>query len=223
MAFTIRKTSEMKATGDLILLYGKPGVGKTYFAASLEKPLVLDVDRGAKSLKDFDNVGYVEICSTNDLKEAIMNLENNTQGFKTIIVDTITSLESMFLYERSLHSKTDTPQMQDYGKIKYFLEGVIVKLKALTNKGVDVVFIAHEQLIQESQPDGSFVFVLHPDLREKSMTHLESQADEIIYMKKKDEKRMLLLHGTSAITAKTRTLGKRSCSAEQYIKTKQEK
>jgi hypothetical protein len=84
-----------------ILIYGRPGTGKTTFISTCPKPvLLLDIgERGALSIKDTEQLFYL---SVNNWVEFLKTLDQiKTQigaaGIATIGVDTISSLQEMIV------------------------------------------------------------------------------------------------------------------------------
>lgn len=220
---SIKTSEEIEKKGEAFVIYGKPGAGKTTFCGDLEKVFVIDADDGVVALKGKKGIVYATVKTESDVKQAIAFVKTHADKFKSIVVDTITAMESSFLYERSLETKMKTPGLQDYGKIKYFLEGVIVELKALTEKGLNIYFIAHEKRVEETNLDGTSRFVAHPDLRDTSMNFLESRADAIMYLTVSEkpetkDQRFFMLKGTSTVTAKRRGDDRAFCRAEELTK-----
>lgn len=85
-----------------MLVYGKPGVGKTIFSSSAPSPILVDIERGTLSLQnedlkkkgivpeDIDVFPIEEFIQMNDVFEY---LKDGNHSFKTVIIDSLTSLQ----------------------------------------------------------------------------------------------------------------------------------
>ena len=61
------KASDLKQNLAInILIYGAPGSGKTTFAATADKPLIIDLEQGTMAIIDYD----VDIAQCDGLKDA---------------------------------------------------------------------------------------------------------------------------------------------------------
>jgi hypothetical protein len=72
-----------------ILLYGPPGAGKTTFATSFPRPLVLDFDGGLRSVAA-SAIDYMDCRGLRDTQEAVRMVEARLAAYDTIVMDSLT-------------------------------------------------------------------------------------------------------------------------------------
>lgn len=82
---TTKTTPEVSLSMFTTLIYGKPKIGKSTFAAGFPDALFLDCEGGLQSLEAF----RVPVYSWNDLLEACGEIAAGNHQFKTIVVDTV--------------------------------------------------------------------------------------------------------------------------------------
>ena len=128
-----------------ILVYGAAGVGKTCLAnpATCESPIVVDVDMGLSSLREFD-VPFVSIKNPNDISEFI-------QLVKTIILDDLTELGMMWL---RLNKASFKNPMKAYGEMADWAMQIIHEFRGFTQLGYQVVFLCKEEKVQDQTTGG---------------------------------------------------------------------
>lgn len=92
----LKKPSQV-ASPELVVLYGPPGGGKTYLAASasevegLAPVLIIDTEGSASgTVSNFadDNIDILEVDSFDRLEYILGNLLDKTHKYKTVIIDT---------------------------------------------------------------------------------------------------------------------------------------
>lgn len=137
-----------------IAIYGEGGVGKTTFALSFPKPLVIDTDGG------LEGDAVVNISGDEwrpekwrDLNALYFWLKDQVdkKGYQTIVLDSISELCVLILHEAmALPTKTRKvaleneeligAEKQDYGKVAYAVDNFLTKLKLLSKaKGLHIV------------------------------------------------------------------------------------
>jgi hypothetical protein len=138
-----------------IAIYGEGGVGKTSFAMTFPKPLVIDTDGGLEGdavIVTDDGQRWMPE-SWRDLNALYFWLKDQIekQGYKTIVVDSIDTLARIILHEATnLPTKTRiagasntellTAEQQDYGKVALALDDFLQKLKGLSkSKKVHII------------------------------------------------------------------------------------
>lgn len=140
-------------TGDYTkcLVYGKAGVGKTRFVGTFPNVLVLDTNKGLKTLQDNENVQVISLeHTTRDSK----GLETNPNVFKTIMQILTDAKEKTGLFAEgealahietiAIDDMTNLCQFLKYGIIKFMNGKDPVKDKA----DFDVWSILSNQLVE---------------------------------------------------------------------------
>jgi len=98
-----------------ILLYGKPGIGKTTFASKLKNALFFDTQRGTKFLK----VSRVTVSNWNNFRDWVKKLEKSKKlrdKYDIFVVDVIDDLSLMCLDFVCNKRKIDHPSDEEWGK-----------------------------------------------------------------------------------------------------------
>lgn len=134
-----------------VVIYGPEGIGKTTFASKFPKPLFLDLDNGSSRL-DVARVAGLDSFAT--VKAALSELQKDTQGYQTIVIDTADKLEALII-EGIINTvpRGDGRQVQgleDYGYGKgytYVGEWLGKFLDNLTlfqkKTGLNIVIVSH--------------------------------------------------------------------------------
>jgi len=168
----IVKASDLKDSATLnMLIYGAPGVGKTTFAASAPKPLIINLEGGEKSIMDRD-VDLAQASTVDDVKEALEAGVSN--GYKTIVFDSLTRY-SEILMEHIIHQeRRDKPQIQDWGTLVSRIKKMVWHLQG---RNIHTIFICHEK---ESQDQDRFI--LRPKLNGDLMQSVPGIVDVVGYL-----------------------------------------
>ena len=139
MAFKIIKAKELQKQITVnMLVYGPPGVGKTTFASTAPKPLIIDLENGTMSLLGRD-VDVAQVETLSDAREAIKYALNN--GYKTVVIDSITRYAELQLEEILRENKRDTARIQDWGEVVKRIKKLIWTLQS---KSINTIFIVLE-------------------------------------------------------------------------------
>lgn len=174
-----------------IVVYGKAGIGKTTFAASANKPLIIDLEGSA----DYIDVPKVHPKDFAAFIQVIDALLTEPHEFKTLCVDTLDWLEAMIHEEicRKVKAKTISDKHvaeTAYGNghilaTNYFID-IRNKLDRLRiEKGMAIVLNAHTLIKKRNDPlDGDFdehSLKLH----DKFSAAAVEWADAVLLLKKK--------------------------------------
>jgi hypothetical protein len=141
-------------TPQKIVVYGVPGVGKTSFAATFPKPVLIRVEDGAGAMdiptfpKLIENLG--------ELNRALKALQGK-HDFKTVIIDSLDWLEP--LVWDYLCKREGKPNIEafGYGKGYTLLDAVwrniTAALDSLIIRGMNVVCVCHAAAVTIDPPD----------------------------------------------------------------------
>lgn len=158
-----------------LLLFGMPGVGKTYFGlASPGKVAVIDTEGGTafyaarKGLSEFD---VLTTKSYRDVVQALDFLAQPGSGYETVLVDPVTILYDQLQEaalkgrERKVAAKGGNPdeadlEMLDWGRIKRHYKAV---MRRLTNLPIHVVVTAREKDVTEKRGSDMVKVGVRPD------------------------------------------------------------
>lgn len=134
MAISIKRTTEAKANGVKILVYGMAGAGKTTLCATLPQPIILSAEGGLLSISDAD-LPFIEITSMADLMEAFewASSSEEAKSYESIALDSISEIAEVVLnYERK---QTKDPR-QAYGAMQEQMADIIRGFRDLPGRNV---------------------------------------------------------------------------------------
>jgi hypothetical protein len=138
-----------------IIIYGTPGIGKTTFASTFEKPILLRLENGASTL---DIPTFPNLAATmQELDDACRALRNKHE-FKTLIIDSLDWLEPIvWSYVCQNENKAN---IEDFGYGKGYIKTDDIwkrlrhKLDYLCDTmNMNIVVIAHAAIVNYDPPD----------------------------------------------------------------------
>ena len=143
---TIENTKAIKAEDNLVMIvYGKGGVGKTTFAASAPKPLILDFENGTKYLGErgitADVIRLQKWLTTQDKKD----LANIIRGYETVVIDPLGEamdklMESDEIKGAKYRASDGGLTMAGWGEVKKQMRNFI---KWLRDTGKNIIIVSH--------------------------------------------------------------------------------
>ena len=147
----IRKKAKQKPPR--IVLYGGAGIGKTFFAASMNKPIFVLTEDGMGKI-EADHFPLAE--SFEDVLKNFLPMENNND-YKTLVVDSLDWLEPLIWDKACQDNNWKSIEQPGYGKgyvevLKYWRE-YIKLLNELREKGYTIMQIAHNQIKRFESPE----------------------------------------------------------------------
>ncbi len=196
MAIKIVKASDLKQNMALnILIYGAPGSGKTTFAATADKPLIIDLEKGVLSIADFD-VDIVQCENLKEAKEAIEYALDN--DYKTVVIDSLTRYSELLLEDILNERKREKAQIQDWGDVVSRIKKLIWELQ---NRNINTIFICLET---ESSDEENII--RRPNLPGQLKQAIPAIVDIVGYLQvKANGERVLCVNPTSKYYAKDRS------------------
>lgn len=183
----IKKPHELSVQTNIkALIYGQPGLGKTTFALSAPKPLLLDFDNGVHRVSPEHQTDTIQIDSWQNVLDE-MN-EGTFNNYQTIIIDTagkmLDYLGAWLIAKNPKLGKTNGAlSLQGYGERKGEFSGFIKKLGTM---GKHIIFLAHEK--EEKEGDGKYI---RPEVGGSSGNDLYKELDLIGYMEAIGKKRTI--------------------------------
>lgn len=173
-----------------IWVYGDPFSGKTTFANGAPMPLMLNTDGNVKFVDapaiaigdKLETEGRMtkKIFGWATFKDAIAELEKDSQGFETVVVDLVEGVYELcrsYMYDKRgwEHESDDSFKAWDIVR-KEFLDA----MRRLTNLDMNVVLISHEDSSRDfTRPGGNKVTALKPNIGEKIAKQLAGMVDVV--------------------------------------------
>lgn len=149
---SLLSTASIPTASHLIAtIAGDPGMGKSSLAALMPRPIFICAEDGLERVKEDIRPAGVKIRSSEDLRELLRDIANEEHDYKTIVTDSVTALEAIFIdevMEASGNPMSINQAAGGYGagpkavaaKHESFRKSVV---KIAKKRGMHVVFIAH--------------------------------------------------------------------------------
>lgn len=190
-------------TAKKVIVYGPEGVGKTTFACGAPKPLVIDPSGGSSRL----DVARVNVTSWDEVIEAVEKLRDDMQGFVTIVLDEIGTLEH--LSWDHVCKKFGKPNIEAFGYGKGYTlvlqewRKLISMLTELHRAGVNVALVGHSTISMFRDPEGPEYDRHHIKLHGKLAAMLKEWSDTVLFCRHetvigKTETERAVAHATGA-------------------------
>ena len=148
----IRKKTKQKPPR--IVLYGGAGIGKTFFAASMNKPIFVLTEDGMGKI-EADH--FPLATSFEDVLKNLQSLIDNNNDYKTLVVDSLDWLEPLIWDKACQDNNFKSIESVGYGKgyveaLKYW-RIYLNLLNELREKGYTIMQIAHNQIKRFESPE----------------------------------------------------------------------
>ena len=181
-----------KSQPTIITITGSPGIGKTTLAATFPKPIVIRAEDGLESIPEEKRPDAFPIVKkVDDLWEQLSALVTEDHDYKTLIVDSVTQLETLF----GEHVVDNDPKASNlatacggYGAgytAVSALHGRVRKAAQILNerKGMHVIFIAHSEVSSVDLPDEDPYSRYELRLHKKSAPHYSDNVHMVAYLR----------------------------------------
>jgi len=152
MKFLSKTNSGILPKNKLVCLYGPEGVGKSYFASTTNKPLVLGTEGGTEN---YNITRLPKPTSWDEVIEMVEEVAREDHEYKTFVIDTLDWLEPLLFDKFTKGSKAIEDCFGGYGKWVSGVSDEWRKLMSSLNKvrsKMDVVLLAHSQVKTFNDP-----------------------------------------------------------------------
>jgi hypothetical protein len=201
MAIDLKTLSRPKADRPIIAtLFGEGGMGKTTLAAMFPAPVFIRTEDGTASIADHPDALLFPVAqSTGDVFDAIEALATQDHDRKTVVFDSVTQYEKIAI--REILDDEPNPKAKNmaaahggYGKAFGMLDKKHQDLREAvewlaTDKGMNVVFLAHATVEELDLPDvdkySRYTIQLHKNRQYDCVHHYSNNVDLVAFIRLK--------------------------------------
>lgn len=196
-------------------IVGEGGIGKTSLAAAFKGPTVfIRTEDGTQSLAGKEDVALFPLASTyHEVDECVQALLDNDHQFKTVVVDSITQLNTIIEAEIVASDPKAKSIAQALGGYGAGLSAASEKHRQIREKlgrlmllkSMNVIFIAHADSEQVDLPDQDPFTRYTIRMNRRSVSHYSDNVDLVAFIKLKtfttgDKTKKATSDGTRIIT-----------------------
>jgi len=186
MAISLESLKKPQNRTKIITITGEAGTGKTTLAANFPAPVLIPVEDGTAAIQDHDCMVFPQPKNSSEVLDMITALAKEDHEYKTLIIDSITQLDTMFTSE-IIEGDSNKPAslnqaLGGYGAGYGALSDLHRKVREYcgrlsTVKKMHIVFIAHSQVETIDTPDQEPYMRHTLALHQKSLKHYVDNAD----------------------------------------------
>lgn len=198
-----------------LLVYGDPGAGKTYLAATAQDHaetspvLFLDVEGGTTTIRKRKDVDVKRISSIDELVQTHKLLSDNPGFYKSVVIDSLTELQKLDmvgimkeLVQRRPDLDPDVPGMREWGKSAEHVRRIVRGFRDLP---MHTIFTALSQV----ERDENGVVTYYPSVPGKLKMEVPGFMDIVGFLtstiEQEETQRRIQFAKTRRVIAKDRT------------------
>lgn len=206
----LKQAQKPPSEAPMVTVIGSPGAGKTSYAGTFPDAIFIQAENAGTVFENWDAdvqpllmpiipkahadaAGNITHSPRDVLMAQVRELVTEDHGFKTLIVDSITAMNTKLEHELALRDKVESVADAAGGFHKGY--DVIAKWHAdfiyacdvlRKRKGMAIVFLAHSgvEKIKNSPDEASEYNVYSLDMHKKSAALYASSSDAVFYIKK---------------------------------------
>lgn len=208
----LAKAKKPSAKPPMLTIVGSPGTGKTTLGARFPSAIILPTEDGTAVFENWadeaqpavlprlpkaakDDAGNIVRSTKAALFELLDELMREAHDYQTLVIDSVTTLDTLFGAEIALRDGVGTVADAAGGFHKGFAEVAswhaefIYKCEQLrAMRGMAVVFLAHTGIKKiRNRPDAAADYsVFSLDMDNQALAHYVSQSDAVLYLKKEE-------------------------------------
>lgn len=195
MAISLQSLTAPTLRPVICTLVGEGGMGKTSLAASFPAPVFIRTEDGTASLAGRSDVALFPVATTSqEIMEAMTALATEKHQFKTLVLDSITQLNTL-IEQEVIQADPKKPKSinQALGGYGAGLSAVAERHRQIREaagwlsgeKGMNVVFIAHANNETVDPPDQDPYTRYSLRMHHKSVGHYSDNVDLVGFIKLK--------------------------------------
>lgn len=140
------------------LVYGRSGTGKTTFASTWPKPILLiDIrEKGTESIANVKDVDVVQLENWQQFEEVYWMLKDGDSKYKTVVVDQLTQLQDLAIAQAMKDDGKDPDDQiskRNWGQGAGLMKTWCLNYRDLVDLGINVVLLAHDRAKEGEEGD----------------------------------------------------------------------
>jgi len=187
----IHPASELPQNQNM-LVYGDSGVGKTRFASSAPKILMIDVnDKGQDSVRRDLNPDFIQIEYWREVNDIYWFLQEGDHSYESVGIDTVSNLQNICMdfvlgdeAARDASRDPDMPSRQAWGKVGKLMRTQIINFR---NLPLNTIFVAQLRAKQTGDDeDDESEIIYGPEVSPSIEKTLKAAVGTIGYLTKRE-------------------------------------
>lgn len=166
------------------LVYGRPGSGKTVFACTWPKPLLLiDIkEQGSASVSHVSGVDLAPVEQWSEIEELYWMLESGSK-YKSVVLDQVSQMQDVLMQSVCRENNIDPTGLMPrriWGEVSGGLKTWINNFRDLKSRGIHVCMLAHDRKSEgEESEDNQIDPTIGPRVMPSVSSHMGGAVDVI--------------------------------------------